>query len=910
MKTLFLSLLLMLAAIPVLAFDGQDIMIDDTLVPGWSPIRDVKVANDGTIFAISHGDTAQTVLNVYRSDNGGSTWKLWDQIASFHTDGRVHDASLAITDGNPGSVLIAWIDQRLNSPGSWVRVSRAPVADEVPAWSSSFVYLIFNLDVHKPRIDTIASGMFQHRVVVAYQSGQDIQYANSGDSGDTWSTPVDIFSETSSHFAHDLDVAADQNGVAHMTWTSFNFPEDTRRIHYRRATLGGEFIGNWDAEEIIYATDSYNHTETTIAADHGTLGQGVIIGVSGSLLQETQAFIFQSDDAGLTWETTGELDWLTSPVVAWGSGGPVIAAAVAGESNWDSGWAILTPDAGGWSQDYLLEVNTGGNVFQFRPAVALDPTRDDAPLLVGLKKKLADESYQLWFNAAWRGDAGFGVPEHQYFSATSFGGEPTMVLVGDVTGDALQEVTIVTDQADGSRTMKCLDPLTGSWVLSNSDMSPVSDVAMVNLDSEPALEVFSVRASDSRLSGRDGDGYPLPGFPMDLGLGDGPYFLSGGPMISEDLDWLVIAEDNILTVLGRDGVQPPGWPWTAPAAGGVINGRVAFGDVDADGFGEMVVPLTERTVILSHDGQVEAVFGAGMAAAGTPSLADFDDDGDLEIVIPRSDGTVHLVHHDGTSAGNSWPYDTGIPGTPSQVALSDIAGDERRDLVFMDAAHGVHAVTPGGTVVMNWDMDVPLGSPVVEPMVAKVGPDERAVIIGGVDGRLRVRTVDGFQEGWPRDMGGGIHAPVAVADVDSDGRIEMVVATTEEAWILDMGTSGPFPWEIWPMSGADPRRRGSVGSGPIAGLATAPLIPGPGMVLHGAAPNPFNPATTISFSLDADVSAASLQVSMWPAAWSRPCTRVPWPPETTGWSGVVRTAPGAPWPRGCISPGWRPQARS
>ncbi|MBD3220891.1 T9SS type A sorting domain-containing protein, partial [bacterium] len=378
---------------------------------------------------------------------------------------------------------------------------------------------------------------------------------------------------------------------------------------------------------------------------------------------------------------------------------------------------------------------------------------------------------------------------------------------------------------------------------------PVSDVAMVNLDAEAALEVFSVRESDARLDGRDGDGFSLPGFPLDLGLGDGPYFLSGGPMVSEDVDWLVVAEDNVLTVLGEDGVQPEGWPWTAPAAGGVINGRVAFGDVDGDGLGEMVVPLTERTVILDHLAQVETVFGAGEAAAGTPSLADFDDDGDMEIVIPRSDGTVHVVHHDGTSAGAAWPYDTGVPGTPSQVALADIGGDARRDLVFMDAAHSVHAVTVVGNVLLNWEMDVPLGSPVVEPMVAKVGPGERAVIVGGVDGRLRVTTVDGPQDGWPRDMGGEIHAPVAVADVDSDGKVEMVVATTEETWVLDMGVSGPFPWEIWPMSGADPRRRGSVGSGPIGEATAAPRTP-PAAVAHlGAAPNPFNPVTQLSFEL-------------------------------------------------------------
>jgi len=331
-------------------------------------------------------------------------------------------------------------------------------------------------------------------------------------------------------------------------------------------------------------------------------------------------------------------------------------------------------------------------------------------------------------------------------------------------------------------------------------------------------------------------------------------------MVDESVDWLVVAEDQTLTVLGEDGVQPPGWPWTAPLAAGLINGRVAIGDVDADGLGEMVVPLTGRVVVLDHDGQVNSFFGAGEAAAGTPSLTDFDSDGDLEIVIPRADGTIHLVHHDGTPVTQNWPYDTGATGMPSQVALADIAGDDRRDLVFMDASHTVHVVTPGGTVELVWELDVDPSSPVIEPMVAKVGPGDRAVIVGGVDGRLRVHTLDGFQDGWPRDMGGAIHCPVAVADTDIDGKMEMVVATSEDLWVLDMGVSDPFASEVWPMSGADPGRRGSVGSMPINNLSTAPLRPQSPVVLHGAAPNPFNPATSISFSLNSNVSTASLRV--------------------------------------------------
>ena len=88
--------------------------------------------------------------------------------------------------------------------------------------------------------------------------------------------------------------------------------------------------------------------------------------------------------------------------------------------------------------------------------------------------------------------------------------------------------------------------------------------------------------------------------------------------------------------------------------------------------------------------------------------------------------------------------------------------------------------------MLNVEIDVPLGSPVVEPVVARVGPDgrQRAVIVGGIDGRLRLHALDGMQDGWPRDIGG----------------------------------------EIWPMSGADPRRLPAVDSGPISRLCATPLL--------------------------------------------------------------------------------------
>jgi hypothetical protein len=708
-------------------------------------------------------------------------------------------------------------------------------------------------------IDTIAAGVFQDRVCIGWRDDRRYLYANSDDSGVTFSTAIEVFDNTTWEAWVGFDLAADNNGVAHMAWRHAELGPDTTKIYYRRAQWGGEVIGNWSPVQAIDTHTRSGYRGVTVAADKTPGGSGVVVAVGGSTPSAPPTSIYLSEDQGLTWSLSAELDHTNTATAAWGAAGPVVVTETFGTEEWGTAKLLVTRNGASWDIEILAAKTMSGNWSD--AALALDPSRGDAPLICFTGDFNYPDDTALWFNASWRDAPGYGVPDPDYVYGNPLYDHTTPILAGDLDGDGDQELVFAEDNGDDDGRWKVtfLDPALGETIYTDLYMSSASDLALLAYGYDGTVEAFYVDATHGHLEGKDGDGTDLPGFPKDLGLGAGPYWINGGRVGTSFYDYVVVAEGRTVHVLRQDGAYYAGWPWTAPAAAGVINGRPAIGDVDHDGQSDLVVPFTERTVVLTGSGQLLHYFGEGEAAAGSPSLTDFDSDGDLEIVIPRSHGTIDVVHHDGTPAGNAWPFDTGIPGMPSQVALADIAGDDRRDLIFMDATHTLRAITPAGVVVLEWEIDLPLSAPVLDPVVAQVGPGDPAILIGGDDGLMRVFTVNGPQDGWPRWDGSPVLAAATVTDVDADGIVEMIYPTAENLWVLDMGVAEPDSQTLWPMTGADRSRTGRVDGGPVEFSAT-PEMPGLSMALHGAAPNPFNPRTTIRFSLEEAAPVASLRV--------------------------------------------------
>jgi len=304
-------------------------------------------------------------------------------------------------------------------------------------------------------------------------------------------------------------------------------------------------------------------------------------------------------------------------------------------------------------------------------------------------------------------------------------------------------------------------------------------------------------------------------------------------------------------VFKGNGSYLPGWPvttWTA------IKTPATVADLNKDGKSEVVVGVDGnpgQLVVLSATGAVlpgwpKTILSSswGNQATGSyPVVGDLDDDGDLEIAAVSCDGggddflsKVFIYQHDGRLL-TSWQTGAVQIGPP---VLADLDGDGSLEvlasLMKMDGTGGLYAWDRKGTLLPGWPQSNPSWTPVFNaPIVLDLDGDGRNEIITSRQ-----------QEFWSEELQNAFGYPVqayrydgslipsmarpaygswsgpdgspAVADIDGDGRLELV--WTE---VRNQGASAEFPpprifaWDLstpvsnaqpWPMYRADARHSG------------------------------------------------------------------------------------------------------
>lgn len=398
----------------------------------------------------------------------------------------------------------------------------------------------------------------------------------------------------------------------------------------------------------------------------------------------------------------------------------------------------------------------------------------------------------------------------------------------------------------------------------------VATPAVGDLDGDGAPEVVAATMRGAIWAWR-ADGSVVPGFPVrqrDVASTDPEHLWAEGFLSSPalgDLDGdgaleiVVGGMDQHLYAVRADGSDQPGFPVLLvfpgyEGRGARIVSSPAVTDLDGDGRDDVVVG-TNETLDGSH-AALYAVSGDGESLAGWPDLQ-FSLFSDILPVVGEGfpgavavtelgDGTRALVAHgiagvvtlvgvdsedldersfiasaygDGTNVSD--PSAFPLINTPS---VGDLDGDGVLDVVTTGTGAGFLLAKENDGQRLPWDHAVGAwsgadgsmfpGFPRVledipffqNPAVADLDGDGRMEVVTGTGGFvLHAWNLDGDQPaGWPKGVGQWIIASPAVGDVDGDGFLDVVVGTRTGqlfAWSTTSPSGAPVGWA---MFGHDP----------------------------------------------------------------------------------------------------------
>ena len=301
----------------------------------------------------------------------------------------------------------------------------------------------------------------------------------------------------------------------------------------------------------------------------------------------------------------------------------------------------------------------------------------------------------------------------------------------------------------------------------------------------------------------------------------------------------------------------------APAGMGTVISSPAVADLNGDGVREVIFGTSAGRVYVVRGGAVLPgwPFQASGVLSSSPAIGDIVTGNGLEVAVAGSNDSVYVLTSSGTRAPG-WPRPLELTpgnGRVNSVALAALRGhlgDPSLCVVAAGVDGTVRAFAPSGATLAGWS-GVSIGaSTEASPAVADLdGDGALEVLIGAEDRKLHAYHFDGTPvSGFPIETGAEVRGTPAIWDLDGDGATDILVAGWDRllrAWRYP----GTFQKKgmAWPMFHHDGWRTG-VASFPILTAIepeteAPPPAPGAPATLAQNRPNPFNPSTVIGYSV-------------------------------------------------------------
>lgn len=283
------------------------------------------------------------------------------------------------------------------------------------------------------------------------------------------------------------------------------------------------------------------------------------------------------------------------------------------------------------------------------------------------------------------------------------------------------------------------------------------------------------------------DSFPVfSGFPKNLPNTT----FEGGIICNMDADADLEIVYNIgytVQVWNYDGTSVSGWPQTV--ASYALEGAPAFGDIDGDGEGEIVVTnhgLTSGGFIYAFEKNGNAVTGFPVNhgySSRTPVLANMDNTGGLEIIVNKRlypVGEVWIYRGNGT-VFPGWPKAINhVPASSS--AAGDITGDNIPE-VISESYSSLYAWSADGSPLPGFPFTMPNSdvNSYSSPVLADLDGDNNRDIIfgthvsGGGGYVYAVKNNGTVITGWPQYTSHWIYSPPSVGFIDGDNVLDVAI---------------------------------------------------------------------------------------------------------------------------------------
>lgn len=429
------------------------------------------------------------------------------------------------------------------------------------------------------------------------------------------------------------------------------------------------------------------------------------------------------------------------------------------------------------------------------------------------------------------------------------GASQSSPILADINSDGQQEI-IFADHLGNVKVLKADGVTSLPGFPLNLGANVVGSLAMANLTGDNHRE-FVASLSNNNVVAFNRNGQILWSVPSGGTLRSGPVIatlgLSGSPQI------IVTTQNRLVVVLNADGTSYPNFPVTLD---GAMLAPAAIADLNLDGRLEIVCATIGGSLHAINTATGTSMPGFPVTLPGGSqnpiTIANLDADPNPEILVGTStSGHLMAYNHDGTIK-----FQKNVSGQiRSASVVADVNNDGTPEIVLVTYDGTVYITNTSGVDLSGFPMSINQTTE-CSPVIARFDGDSLAgIIFGDTGGLLHSIRANGNQSAnFPIHLGGNLKISAALKDIDGDGDLEIVMPNDTGFNVVDIKRN--IQQTIWPCYLGSYTRSGNA-------YQTTPVaeneIPVLHTVLHENFPNPFNPETTISFSIK-DAADVQLEV--------------------------------------------------